>query len=181
MSLVVANWRCLIYINAEMDVNRKLRLIQSTKWIAVLLSIFSLVTIAFPFASETLLDGTAVHYPTWIAVFGGEFAFSDATHDYTMNFHINIYLLVTYQLAGLSCLAFFLSNRKKTNLIFALVMAFISMFAMIFMPFIVTFATPGFVAANTQIIYGPILGASALLITQIIALFHILVDDRFNR
>ncbi|HOC81008.1 MAG TPA: hypothetical protein PKK21_03940, partial [Bacilli bacterium] len=97
--------------------NTKIRLIRLTKWIAVLLSVFSLVTIVFPFASETLLDGTVISYPTWIAVFGGEFAFSDTTQNYTINFHINIYLLVTYQLAGLSCLAFFLSNRKSTNLI----------------------------------------------------------------
>jgi len=162
------------------NVSKKNRLIRFTKWIAVLLSVFSLVTIIFPFASETLLDGTVVYYPTWIAVFGGEYNFSDLTQAYTMNFHLNIYLLVTYQLAGLSCLAFFLSNRKKTNLIFALVMAFISMFSMIFMPYVVRFATPGFVTTGTQIGYGPILGSSALLLTQIIALFHILTDDRFN-
>ncbi len=163
------------------NVNTKIRLIRLTKWIAVLLSVFSLVTIIFPFASETLLDGTIISYPTWIAVFGGEFAFSDTTQNYTINFHINIYLLVTYQLAGLSCLAFFLSNRKSTNLIFALVMAFISMIGMIFMPYVVRFATPGFLVSGIKISYGPILGASALLMTQIIALFHILTDDRFNR
>jgi uncharacterized membrane protein len=163
------------------NVNTKIRLIRLTKWIAVLLSVFSLVTIIFPFASETLLDGTVISYPTWIAVFGGEFAFSDTTQNYTINFHINIYLLVTYQLAGLSCLAFFLSNRKSTNLIFALVMAFISMIGMIFMPYVVRFATPGFLVSGIKISYGPILGASALLMTQIIALFHILTDDRFNR
>ncbi len=163
------------------NVNTKIRLIRLTKWIAVLLSVFSLVTIVFPFASETLLDGTVISYPTWIAVFGGEFAFSDTTQNYTINFHINIYLLVTYQLAGLSCLAFFLSNRKSTNLIFALVMAFISMIGMIFMPYVVRFATPGFLVSGIKISYGPILGASALLMTQIIALFHILTDDRFNR
>lgn len=159
----------------------KLRLIRFTKWIAVLLSVFSLVTFLFPFATETLLDGTIVKYPTWIAVFGGEFAFSDTTQNYTINFHINIFLLVTYQLAGLSCLAFFLSNRKSTNLIFAFVMAFISMIGMIFMPFIVQLSTPGFLVSGIQISYGPILGVSALLLTQIIALFHILTDDRFNR
>ena len=163
------------------NVNTKIRLIRLTKWIAVLLSVFSLITIIFPFASETLLDGTVISYPTWIAVFGGEFAFSDTTQNYTINFHINIYLLVTYQLAGLSCLAFFLSNRKSTNLIFALVMAFISMIGMIFMPYVVRFATPGFLVSGIKISYGPILGASALLLTQIIALFHILTDDRFNR
>ena len=163
------------------NVNTKIRLIRLTKWIAVLLSVFSLVTIIFPFASETLLDGTIISYPTWIAVFGGEFAFSDTTQNYTINFHINIYLLVTYQLAGLSCLAFFLSNRKSTNLIFALVMSFISMIGMIFMPYVVRFATPGFLVSGIKISYGPILGASALLMTQIIALFHILTDDRFNR
>ena len=163
------------------NVSAKIRLIRITKWIAVLLSIFSLATISFPFATETLLDGTVVRYPTWIAVFGGEFAFSDTTQNYTINFHINIYLLVTYQLAGLSCLAFFLSNRKKTNLIFALVMAFISMLAMIFMPYLVRLATPGFLVSGVQISYGPILGASTLLLTQIIALFHVLTDDRFNR
>ncbi|MDD4154811.1 MAG: hypothetical protein PHT30_05330 [Bacilli bacterium] len=156
-------------------------MIKISKWVAVLLSVFSLVTVIFPFAHETLLDGTVVSYPTWIAVIGGEYLFSDLTNNYAIEFHINIYLLVTYQLAGLSCLAFFLSGRKKTNLIFALVMAFVSMIAMIFMPYLVTFATPGFVLDGVQIGYGPILGASALLLTQIIALFHILTDERFNR
>jgi len=162
-------------------VSKKNRLIKISKWVAVLLSVFSLVTVIFPFAHETLLDGTVVSYPTWIAVIGGEYLFSDLTNNYAIEFHINIYLLVTYQLAGLSCLAFFLSGRKKTNLIFALVMAFVSMIAMIFMPYLVTFATPGFVLDGVQIGYGPILGASALLLTQIIALFHILTDERFNR
>lgn len=161
--------------------SKKNRLIKISKWVAVLLSVFSLVTVIFPFAHETLLDGTVVSYPTWIAVIGGEYLFSDLTNNYAIEFHINIYLLVTYQLAGLSCLAFFLSGRKKTNLIFALVMAFVSMIAMIFMPYLVTFATPGFVLDGVQIGYGPILGASALLLTQIIALFHILTDERFNR
>ena len=161
--------------------SKKNRLIKISKWVAVLLSVFSLVTVIFPFAHETLLDGTVVSYPTWIAVIGGEYLFSDLTNNYAIEFHINIYLLVTYQLAGLSCLAFFLSGRIKTNLIFALVMAFVSMIAMIFMPYLVTFATPGFVLDGVQIGYGPILGASALLLTQIIALFHILTDERFNR
>ena len=161
--------------------SKKNRLIKISKWVAVLLSVFSLVTVIFPFAHETLLDGTVVSYPTWIAVIGGEYLFSDLTNNYAIEFHINIYLLVTYQLAGLSCMAFFLSGRKKTNLIFALVMAFVSMIAMIFMPYLVTFATPGFVLDGVQIGYGPILGASALLLTQIIALFHILTDERFNR
>ncbi len=161
--------------------SKKNRLIKISKWVAVLLSVFSLVTVIFPFAHETLLDGTVVSYPTWIAVIGGEYLFSDLTNNYAIEFHINIYLLVTYQLAGLSCLAFFLSGRKKTNLIFAMVMAFVSMIAMIFMPYLVTFATPGFVLDGVQIGYGPILGASALLLTQIIALFHILTDERFNR
>lgn len=160
--------------------SNKIRLIKFTKWAAVALSIFALVTIVFPFATETLADGTVISFPTWVAVFGGQFAFSDLSNYYTIEFHINIYLLVTYQLAGLSCLAFFLSQRKKTNLIFALVMAFVSMIAMIFMPFLVTFATPGFVVDGVQIGYGPILGAGALLITQIFALFHILTDERFN-
>ncbi len=161
--------------------SKKNRLIKISKWVAVLLSVFSLVTVIFPFAHETLLDGTVISYPTWIAVIGGEYLFSDLTNNYAIEFHINIYLLVTYQLAGLSCMAFFLSGRKKTNLIFALVMAFVSMIAMIFMPYLVTFATPGFVLDGVQIGYGPILGASALLLTQIIALFHILTDERFNR
>ena len=161
--------------------SKKNRLIKISKWVAVLLSVFSLVTVIFPFAYETLLDGTVVSYPTWIAVIGGEYLFSDLTNNYAIEFHINIYLLITYQLAGLSCLAFFLSGRKKTNLIFALVMAFVSMISMIFMPYLVTFATPGFVLDGVQIGYGPILGASALLLTQIIALFHILTDERFNR
>ncbi|MFA7067470.1 MAG: hypothetical protein GX816_01335 [Erysipelotrichia bacterium] len=161
--------------------SKKVRLIRFTKWVAVLLSVFALVTIIFPFASETLLDGTVVSYPTWIAVFGGTYSFSDLTHDYAIEFHLNIYLLVTYQLAGLSCLAFFLSGRKKTNLIFALVMAFISMISTIFMPYVVRFATPGFSLENVQVGYGPMLGTAALLLTQIIALFHILTDERFNR
>jgi len=60
-------------------------------------------------------------------------------------------------------------------------MAFISMLAMIFMPYFVGLATPGFLVSGVQISYGPILGASTLLLTQIIALFHVLTDDRFNR
>lgn len=178
---MIAKCDGLHYIMQGRNVGKKKSLIRITKWVAVVLSLFSLATIIFPFASETLLDGTVVAYPTWIAVIGGEFAFSDLSNDYTIQFHINIYLLITYQLAALSCLAFFLSARKRTNLIFALVMAFISMTAMIFTPYLVHFATPGFIVENIQVGFGPILGAGALLISQIIALFHILTDDRFAR
>lgn len=161
------------------NVSRKNSLIKFTKWVAVALTIFALVTVIFPFATETIHDGTIIAYPTWIAIFGGPFTFSDQSTNYTIQFHINLYLLVTYHFIGLSGLAFFLSERKKTNLVFALVLAFIGMIAMIFTPYLVHFATPGFIVESIQVGYGPLLGAGALLLCQIIALFHILADKRF--
>jgi len=160
---------------------KTIKLIKITRWIMVLLTLFAIATIFFPFARETMLDGTIVEYPTLIAVFGGEFAFSDASYDYTMSFSLNLWLVIAYQFALLSSLAFFSSARKKTNLIFGTILAFISMIAMIFMPFVVSFSTPGFVLEGIAIAYGPILGASALLAAEIIALFHILSDIRYHK
>ena len=159
---------------------KRVRLIKITRWIAVVLSAFAISTILFPFASETLLDGTIVYYPTITAIIGGDFTYSDLSNTYIQTFHINIWLIITYQLAWLSSVAFFFSGRKKTNLIFALVLAFISMVAMIFMPYIVRFSTPGFVLSGVRIGYGPMLGAAALLLSQITALFHILIDERYR-
>ncbi len=159
---------------------REEKLIAFTKWIAICLVFLVLSTLSMPFAKEQLLDGSTVSYPTYYAVFGGDFAFSDKTLTYTMTFNLNIYLLIAYQLSILSGVAFFFLNRKRANLIVALVLSFSSFIAMLLMPQLVKLGTPGFIVENLQIGIGPIISSASLLFIQLITLFHLLFDERFT-
>lgn len=156
------------------------KLITWTKWIAICLVLLTISTLFMPFATEQLRDGTHISYPTLKAVFGGDFAFSDQTLSYTITFNLNIYLLVGYQFAILSGVAFLFLNRKRANLIVALLLSFLSFIAMLLMPQLVALGTPGFVVENLNIGIGPIISCASLLIVQLITLFHLLFDKRFT-
>lgn len=161
--------------------NRQQKIINVTRWIAICLVLLTLSTIFMPFATEQLFDGTIISYPTLRAVFGGDFVFSDNTLTYTITFNLNLYLLIAYQLAVLSGVAFFFLNRKRANLIVALVLSFTSFIAMLLMLQLVKLGTPGFVVENLQIGYGPLISCGSLLIVQLITLFHLLFDKRFTK
>lgn len=151
-----------------------------TKWIAIILVSIVIATLFMPFAYETLLDETTVYYPTLQAVMGGDFYFSEGVYDYSITFNLNIFLLIAYQFAILSGVAFFFLGRKKTNLVVALVLAFLSFVALILTPHLVKLGTPGFVINKLHIGIGPIIASISLFGVQIIALYHLLFDKRFT-